>query len=105
MRERDDLQATKVHPALTRSLLLAGVERRAMIPLCGLAAMLVLLFAPNFVTPSMAGVILFGVLPALRRINKRDPQWLEVLAEHVTVSGFYHAQGKPQDRRMAQGTF
>jgi type IV secretory pathway TrbD component len=50
-------------------------------------------------------VILFLVLPALRRINKRDPQWLEVLAEHVTVSGFYHAQGKPQDRRRLQGTF
>jgi type IV secretory pathway TrbD component len=105
MHERRDLKATKVHPALTRSLLLVGVERRAMIPLCGVAAMLVLLFAPNFVTPSIAAFILFILVPTLRRINKRDPQWVEVLAEHVTVAGFYHAQGLPHERRLARGTF
>lgn len=105
MMQRDDLKPVKVHPALTRSLLLVGVERRAMIPLCGIAVMLVLLFRPNVITPSISAVILLVIVPALRRINKRDPQWLEVLSEHVTVSGFYRAQGRPGERRTAVGTF
>jgi len=105
MRERDDLQPVKVHPALMRSLLLVGVERRAMIPLAGVAAMMLLLFRPNFFTPSIAAFLILVIVPALRRINKRDPQWLEVLAEHVAVSGFYHAQGTPLRQRLAMGTF
>jgi type IV secretory pathway TrbD component len=86
-------------------LLLVGVERRAMIPLFGLAALLVLAFDFNPVTPVLSGVVLFLVIPALRRVNKRDPLWVEVLTEHVAVAGFYRAQGAPGERRLTVGTF
>ncbi len=99
MKARSDLSAVRVHPALNRSLLIAGVERRAMIPLVGLVLMLLVLFDPNPITPALAVLVVVVVFPALRRINKRDPQWTEMLVEHIRISGAYRGQGDPRDRR------
>jgi len=101
MTARTDLDSVRIHPALNRSLLIAGVERKAMIPMVGMVLMFLLLFNPNPITPILAVLVVVVVFPALRRVNKRDPQWTEVLLEHVRVSGFYRAQGEPLERRQS----
>ena len=101
MTPRTDLQSVHLHPALNRSLLLAGVERKAMIPMVGLVLGFQLLFNPNPITPALAVLTVVVLFPALRRVNKRDPQWVEVLSEHVRVSGFHRAQGEPLERRRS----
>ena len=104
MQPRTDLNGVRIQPALNRSLLIAGVERKAIIPLAGLVLLFLLFFNANPITPTFAVVIVLVVFPALRRLNKRDPQWTEVLLEHVQVSGFYRAQGGPLEKRVPCST-
>lgn len=91
---------SRIYPSLVRPILLAGVEREVMIPLVGIALFLLFGFRFNFVTPSLAALLIFGLLPHLRRFARRDPQGYAVLRRHVRISGFYHAQGDHNQRRQ-----
>jgi type IV secretory pathway TrbD component len=96
---RTDLAATPLFPSLVRPALIAGLEREVVIPLVGLVLMLLFAFRPNFVTPTVALVVLALVFPALRRATKRDPQSFEVLKDHLRVAGYYSAAGSHESPR------
>lgn len=96
---RSDLTATPLFPSLVRSPLIAGLEREVVIPLVGLVLMLLLGFRPNLVTPLLALGVVTLVLPALRRVTKRDAQSFEVLKGHLKLAGYYPAAASHRARR------
>jgi len=91
---------SRIHPSLVRPILIAGVEREVMIPLVGIALFLVFGFRANFVTPTLAALLVFGLLPRLRSICRRDPQSFAVLRRHLRLAGLYRAQGDHDQRRV-----
>lgn len=100
---RTDLEETRVYPSLVRPVLYAGVEREAMIPTAGLCFVLLLAFRPNLVTPALALLIVFRVLPVLRRLARRDPLYFKTLRRHLHRAGFYAARAdhdRPRSRAI-----
>ena len=91
---RRDLETTPLHRSLLQPILLFGVERELAIGILGLASILVFAFRLNFLTPTLAALLLTVGLPAARRINRRDPWAWRVLARHVRIARFYPAQAR-----------
>ena len=94
---RDDLEVTPLHRSLLTPVLLFGAEREAVIPLLGIASALLFAFRLNFVTPTLAVLLLAFGLPMLRRWNRRDPWAFQVFRRHLQVAGFYPPLA-PHDR-------
>jgi type IV secretory pathway TrbD component len=102
---RDDLEPTVLHRSLLTPVLVLGAERRAVGPLLGLAGGLIFGFGLNLVTPAAGvGLLLVG-LPLLRRLARRDPWAVQVLARHFAVAGFYPAQARHDQPRRRRPTF
>lgn len=102
--QRSDLAPTPLFPSLVRSPLIGGLEREVVIPLVGLVLMLLLGFRPNLVTPLLALGVVALVLPALRRVTKRDAQVFEVLKGHLKLAGYYPAAASHETPRRFVAT-
>jgi len=103
--QRGDLVATPLHPSLLTPVLVLGAERRAVGPLLGLAGGLIFGFGLNPVTFTLGVFVAATGLPFLRRLARRDPWAVQVLARYYVVAGFYPAQARHDVPRRHRPTF
>jgi type IV secretion system protein VirB3 len=85
----------RCYPSLIRPILLAGAERELVIPVVGLAGVLVLGVGPQLLSLALAGGLVFGLLPLLRMAARVDPQMRKVYVRHQKYQSYYPAQGHP----------
>ena len=91
--DTNDPGTARIYPSLVRTIHLGGVERSAAGLLIMLVLLLIFAFRLNWLTPSLAALVVFVGVPALRRATKRDPQVLAVYRHHILRAGLY--QGQP----------
>jgi type IV secretory pathway TrbD component len=101
---RTDLAPAPSFASLTRPILVGGLEREAGVPL--VTIVLVLLIQFTVLTWGLAGLLVFALLPELRRRAKADPQAFAVLKAHLALAGYYQALPAPDvPRRSGPKTF
>ena len=84
------LKSAPLFSSLTRPQLMAGAERKAVILLGGITAMMILV--PSNIVCAGFGVFLFLIgLPILRLMAKNDPVLFETYIRHIKFKKFYSA--------------
>lgn len=85
---------TPLPGVLNRPNLLLGAEREPMLLLCsgcvGIAFM-----SGNWITTIICATVWFIIAPLLRRLARRDPQWIGVYVRSLFYQWSYSARSRP----------
>ena len=96
-----DSRAVPIYPALVRPILVGGIERPVAILLSAAVVALLFAFRLNWLTPTLAALLVAFGFPRLRRLNQRDPQAFAVLLGHLRRAGLYRSQALHDERRTS----
>ena len=94
MRERNGLEKARVYTSLQRSPFIMGVPQDFFVVVGFLLLLTVVGSQFNFVAVLVAGVVFLLLIPLLRPVFERDPDFVEVFQANLGWRAFYPHQGR-----------
>lgn len=90
------LDSRRVHTALVRPVLMAGVERPVLALEVSIAAGLLFSVGPRFVTVGIVALVVAVVHPLMAWLTAKDPQVTVIYARSLTWRAYYPPHADPR---------